>query len=246
MIWRPVANGVFANVIRPEVTLCYLQHDKIRLLTSHFPMHLVTLVSVLTVSLHWRNRWANCQLTYLQSLTKNLVSSLVLSSLDYCNAFLAGSPQVLLDRIQRVTNCSARFICKAPKSAHITALRSPLVINQKPDLIQNSSHLLPLCLWYSSSISLWVALSLLSSSLSSLSLGYSVLIIIIDNFCIALFSGVPILTALDLRMGRRIMRERFFQYTGPVIWNSLPLSVSHSSLFSSFKSKLETHLFSSA
>ena len=125
-----------------------------------------------------------CQLTYLQSLTKNLVSSLVLSSLDYYNAFPAGSPQVLLDRIQRVTNCSARFICKAPKSAHITALRSPLVINQKPDLIQNRSNLIP----PSTSLSCFISTLLqpprppspppppppaLSLSLSSHSLGYS-------------------------------------------------------------------------
>ena len=50
------------------------------------------------------------------------VSSLVLSRLDYCNALLAGSPQVLLDKIQRVINCSARLIYNAPKSAHITSL----------------------------------------------------------------------------------------------------------------------------
>ena len=51
------------------------------------------------------------------------------------------------------------------------------------------------------------------------------------------------------RMGRRTLGERSFQYIGPVIWNSLPLSVSsvrHSSSLSSFKSKLKTHLFSSA
>ena len=54
-----------------------------------------------------------CQLAYLEIRrigsirhylssedTKILVSSLVLSRLDYCNALLAGSPQVLLDKIQ--------------------------------------------------------------------------------------------------------------------------------------------------
>ena len=52
--------------------------------------------------------------------TKTLVSSLVLCRLNYCNALLAGSPQVLLDAVQRVFNCSARLIFKVPKSAHIT------------------------------------------------------------------------------------------------------------------------------
>ena len=76
-----------------------------------------------------------CQLTYLEirrigsvrqylsvEATKTLVSSLVLSGLGYCNALLAGSPQVLLDKIQRVIKCSARLIYKASKSAHFTPL----------------------------------------------------------------------------------------------------------------------------
>ena len=60
-----------------------------------------------------------CQLVYLEirrigsiqqylsvEATKTIVSSLVLSRLDYCNALLAGCPQVLLDKIRRVINCS--------------------------------------------------------------------------------------------------------------------------------------------
>ena len=67
-----------------------------------------------------------CQLAYVEirrigsirqylsvEATKTLVSSLVLSRLDYCNALLAGCPQVLLVKIQRVINCSARLIYKA-------------------------------------------------------------------------------------------------------------------------------------
>ena len=106
-----------------------------------------------------------CQLAYLEirrigsirqyfsfEATNTLVSSLVLSWLDYCNVLLAGSPRVLLDKIQRVIKCSARLVYKAPKSAHITPLRFQLAINQQPDSIQNGCHLLPHCLWYSSSI----------------------------------------------------------------------------------------------
>ena len=55
-------------------------------------------------------------------VTRTLVPSLVLSRLKYCNAPLAGSPRVLLDKIQRVINCSARLIYKASKSAHVTPL----------------------------------------------------------------------------------------------------------------------------
>ena len=76
-----------------------------------------------------------CQLAYLeirrigsvrQSLsfeaTQTVVSSLVLSRIDYCNAVLAGTPQGLLDKIQRVINCSPRHIFKEPESAHSTLL----------------------------------------------------------------------------------------------------------------------------
>ena len=47
------------------------------------------------------------------------------------------------------------------------------------------------------------------------------------------------------RMGRRTLGETSFQCNGPVIWNSLPLSVRHSSSLSSLRSKLKTHLLSS-
>ena len=76
-----------------------------------------------------------CQLAFLEirrigpirqylsvEATRTLVSSLLLSRLDYCNALLAGCPQVLFDKTQRVINCSARLIYKASKSAHITPL----------------------------------------------------------------------------------------------------------------------------
>ena len=59
---------------------------------------------------------------FLLKPIKTLVSSLVLPRLDYCNAPLAGSTQVLLDKIQRVINCSSRLIFKTPKSAYITPL----------------------------------------------------------------------------------------------------------------------------
>ena len=52
--------------------------------------------------------------------TNILVSLLVLFRLDYCTALLASSPEVLLDKIQRVISYSARLIFKVLKATHIT------------------------------------------------------------------------------------------------------------------------------
>ena len=160
--------------------------------------------------------------------TNTLISSLVLSRLDYCNALLAGSPQVLLDTIQGVVNCSARLIFKVPKSAHITPFLHDL-------------HWLPISSRIQYKIAL-ICVHIVSGTapphLSELLHHYS--------------PSCSLCTAADTSvfhvpgMGRRTLGERSFQYIGPVLWNSLPISLRHSSSLSSFKSKLKTHLFSSA
>ena len=50
----------------------------------------------------------------------SLVTSLVLTRLDYCNSVRAGLPANLLNRLQTVINPAARLICSARKSEHIT------------------------------------------------------------------------------------------------------------------------------
>ena len=54
--------------------------------------------------------------------TKTLVSSLVLSHLDYCNILLAGLPRKQTDKLQRVQNCAARLVYKISKQSHVTPL----------------------------------------------------------------------------------------------------------------------------
>ena len=160
--------------------------------------------------------------------TNTFVSSLVPSRLDYCNALLAGSPQVLLDKIQRAINCSARLIYKVSKSAHITTLLFDL-------------HWLPI----SSRIQYKIALTcfhIISGTappyLSELLHLYS--------------SSRSLRSASDTRIFRvprvcgRTLGERYFQYMEPVIWNSLPFFVRHATSLSSFKSKLKTYRYSSA
>ena len=63
-----------------------------------------------------------CQSAYFEirkyfttEATKTLVTSRVLSRLDYCNSLLAGIPQNLLDKIQKIMNGAARLVFRASK-----------------------------------------------------------------------------------------------------------------------------------
>ena len=58
--------------------------------------------------------------------TKTLVTSLVLLRLDYCNSLLSGIPQQLIDKLQKVQNCSARLIFKTSKWTHVSPLLAKL------------------------------------------------------------------------------------------------------------------------
>jgi hypothetical protein len=55
-----------------------------------------------------------------RDVTQQLVSSFVLSRLDYCNALLAELPAVTLAPLQRVQNAAARLILNLKPSDHIT------------------------------------------------------------------------------------------------------------------------------
>ena len=157
-----------------------------------------------------------------------LISSLVLSGLDYCSAVFAGSPQVLLDKIQRVINCSARLVYKAPKSAQMTPLLFDL-------------HWLSINSW----IQYKTALTC-SHIVSGTAPLYLSELLHLYSPSRSLRSAADTRIFRVPRVCRRTLWERSFQYIGPVIWNSLPFSVRHARSLSSFKSKLKTHLFSSA
>ena len=58
--------------------------------------------------------------------TKTLVTSLVLSCLDYCNSLLSGIPQQLNGRLQKVPNNSALLIFKTSKCTHVSPLFAKL------------------------------------------------------------------------------------------------------------------------
>ena len=136
-------------------------------------------------------------------VTKTVVSSLVLSGLDNCNALFAGCPQVLLDNIQRVINCSARLIFKVPKSAHITPFLYDL-------------HWLPI----SSRIQYKIAL-ICFHIVSGTAPPYLSELLHLYSPSRSLRSAADTRIFRVPRMGRRTLGERSLRYIGPVLWNSL-------------------------
>ena len=158
-----------------------------------------------------------CQIAYLEIRRIGSVRhylSFETTRLDYCHVLFAGSPQVLLDKIQRVINRSARLIFKVPKSVHITPFLYDL-------------YWLPI----SSRIQYKIAF-ICFHIVSGTAPPYLSELLHLYSPSRSLRSASDTRIFRVSRMGRRTLRERSFQYIGPVLWNSLPLSGRHSSSLS--------------
>lgn len=178
---------------------------------------------------------ANFQLRKIRSISSllpqsaiiQLVVSLILSRVDYCNSLLAGLPASEIKRLQLVLNNAARLIFKARKRNHI----SPLLVKL---------HWLPVTARITYKIAT-LAYKHFEGTLP-------------DYLSSSLQTYSP---ARDLRSGRERLLvlpssscvrtksygERSFYYQAPSIWNSLPSSIRNAPSLSAFKSNLKTHLF---
>ena len=61
-----------------------------------------------------------------EDATQTLVTSYVLSRLDYCNCLLMGAPNSVIQPLQKVQNFAARLILMAPRHHHSTPLLKKL------------------------------------------------------------------------------------------------------------------------
>jgi len=75
----------------------------------------------------------------------SLVTSLVLSRLDYRSATLAGIPKYQLDRLQSILNAAARLICRARKYDHVSPLLQELHCLAVPERIKYRLAVLVFC-----------------------------------------------------------------------------------------------------
>eukprot|EP00745_Piridium_sociabile_P044749 TRINITY_DN9505_c0_g1_i25.p1 TRINITY_DN9505_c0_g1~~TRINITY_DN9505_c0_g1_i25.p1 ORF type:complete len:291 (-),score=37.38 TRINITY_DN9505_c0_g1_i25:114-986(-) len=164
-----------------------------------------------------------------EEATKTLVTSCILSRIDYCNSLLIGCPSSVIQPLQTVQNVAARLIFKSKKTQHCTPLLHKL-------------HWLPVkqgikckicCLCFK--IISGCAPKYLSE-LSELLHFYTPSRTLRSSTDTRLFKV--------FRFNRKQHGARSFCCSAPKMWNTLPYSVRHSTSLSSFKQHLKTFLFS--
>ena len=160
-----------------------------------------------------------------EKCTIQLVVSLVLSKIDYCNCIMYGMSDSNFNKLQLIQNHAARIIKKLPKSCSITEILIDL-------------HWLPI----KQRVSYKIALTVFKC-------------LHIDNFPSYLKELVtPYEPTRALRSSNKFLLKKpfknletfgkkSFHYAAPEVWNSLSLDLRSCSTLSIFKKKLKTHFF---
>ena len=158
-----------------------------------------------------------------------LVHSLVLSQIDYCNSLYYGLPNRELNIFQMIINSSARVITGLPRFSRERV--TPICIQL---------HFLPL------KARIFYKICLLT---------YKALNFGEPKYICELLRPYSTTSRLELRSAGRLAEpfisratsvERCFKYSAPRLYNSLPSEVKEQSSVHSFKIRLKTHLFSVA
>ena len=137
-----------------------------------------------------------------------------------------GTPNSVIQSLQKIQNVAARLVLLAPRHHHSTPLLEKL-------------HWLPI----SERTKYKVACMCFSAINGSCPAYLSQLVHVYTPSCTLRSSSVTRMLKIQ-QYKRKTQGFRTFSCFGPHIWNSLPQDLRHCSTFSSFKAKLKTLLFS--
>jgi len=160
----------------------------------------------------------------------SLVTSLVLTTLDYCNSLLVGLPAKLLNRLQAVSNTAARLVCHAMKADHITPVLKDLHWLRIQERIQYKLCVLAFKCHHS------LAPPYLSDQLQHVAR--------MEPRQRLRSSSSPALVVPATRSSS--LGDRAFLVAAARAWNSLPSTVIAASTLNSFRRALKTHLFTAS
>ena len=168
-----------------------------------------------------------CQIRHYVSreVLKQLVTSLVLFRLDYCNSVLVGLPGSTLMPLQRVQNAAARLVLGLDRRSHTTAALQDL-------------HWLPV----KHRITFKIA-SLMHQVLHQRCPTYLSDIVEFNSVGIQRRLRSTTTRAAVVRRTRTQFGRRAFAVCGPDIWNALPSAIRTTDSYPAFRRSLKTHLF---
>ena len=157
-----------------------------------------------------------------EDAAKQLVTSCVLSRLDYCSFLLTGTPNSVIQPMQKVQNTAARLILRAPRHQNCTSSLQQLHWFPISERIKYKTA----CMCYNA------ITGSAPSYLSELPHLYS--------------PSRSLRSSSDTHAQTPTLQPQnpWISHFCPHIWNNLPQDTRHSATVSSFKSKLKTFLFS--
>lgn len=158
-------------------------------------------------------------------VSKILITSLILSKLDFCNSLLAGLPKESIHHLQILQNIAAKIITQRRKHDHVTPILKEL-------------HWLPIA----ERIIYKVCLTCYKS-INNMSPNYLTNMVTQYLPSRSLRSSIDTTILCKPNIKYKSYGQRSFHYFGPHVWNDIPKTIRESKSVESFKQKLKTYLF---